>query len=127
MASAKIFDKEYPMAYTVMAQSEIAKKFGGINMIGQALSAEDTAIMMENVAFISACLIRGYEDREAVRSHLNGNEFAEGYLPSQHDIMCAMEPKEALAMTKEIMAAIEEGNKVSVEVLPQKGNADATQ
>lgn len=127
MASITIFDREYPLAYTVAAQSEIAKKFGGIEKIELAFNPEDAAAMMENMAFCAAVMAKAYEDRERVKSKTMGNEYAGRDIPTAKDIAAAVEPKDVLEIAKKIMEAIKEGNNISVEVEPKKGkNAGAT-
>lgn len=127
MASINIFDREYPLAYTVAAQSEIAKKFGGIEKIELAFNPEDAAAMMENMAFCAAVMAKAHEDRERVKSKTMGNEYAGRDIPTVKDIAAAVEPKDVLEIAKKIMEAIKEGNNISVEVEPKKGkNAGAT-
>lgn len=127
MASITIFDREYPLAYTVAAQSEIAKKFGGIEKIKLAFNPEDAAAMMENMAFCAAVMAKAHEDRERVKSKAMGTEYAGRDIPEAKDIAAAVEPKDVLEIAKKIMEAIKEGNNISVEVEPKKGkNAEAT-
>ena len=127
MASITIFGHEYPMAYTVAAQSEIAKRFGGIEKIELAFSADDVAAMMDNMAFCAAVMCKAYEDRERVRSKSMGNEYAGRETPSASDITASLDPKDMMDVSKSIMLAMKEGNAITVEVEPAKGkNADAT-
>ena len=125
MASINTFGLEYPLAYTVAAQAEIAKKFGGIEKIELAFNPEDAAQMMSNMAFCAAVMAKAYEDRERVKSKMMGNEYAEKGTPTEEDICAAVSPKDVLEIAKKVMDAIKEGNGISVEVQPAK-NADAT-
>lgn len=127
MASITIFGREYPMAYTVAAQTEIAKRFGGIEKIELAFSTEDLSAMMENMAFCAAVMCKAYEDRERVRSKSMGNEYAAKETLCAGDIAAAFDPKDMMDVSKSILAAMKEGNAIAVEVEPTKGkNADAT-
>lgn len=127
MTSITIFGHEYPLAYTVAAQSEIAKRFGGIEKIELAFNSEDVAAMMANMAFCAAVMCKAYEDRERVRSKSMGNEYAGRETPCAEDIAAALDPKDMANVSKAVIAALKEGNTITVEVEPAKGkNADAT-
>lgn len=127
MASITVFGREYPMAYTVEAQAEIAKRFGGIEKIELAFNTEDVASMMVNMAFCAAVMCKAYEDRERVRCKFMGAEYTHNEVMSEAELICAIEPKEVPEISSAIMEAMKEGNKTTVEVEPAKGkNADAT-
>ena len=127
MDSITIFGHEYPMAYTVAAQSEIAKKFGGIEKIKLAFNAENVSEAMTNMAFCAAVMCKAYEDREQVRSKSMGNKYARRETLCAEDIAAALDPKDMANVSKAVIAAMKEGNTITVEVEPAKGkNADAT-
>lgn len=127
MASIKIFEHEYQLAYTIGAQSEIAKRFGGLEKIELAFSGENVAKMMENMTFCAAVMCRAYEDRERVRAKALGDEYKGGTVLDESDIAAAIEPKDVFELSKAIMESMNEGNATTVEVEPAKGkNADAT-
>ncbi len=127
MASITIFGREYPMAYTVAAQEEIGKRFGGIEKIELAFNTEDVASMMVNMAFCAAVMCKAYEDRERVRCKFMGTEYTPNEVMSEAELICAIEPKEVPNISNSIMEAMKEGNKTTVEVEPAKAkNADAT-
>ena len=127
MASITIFGHEYPMAYTVAAQAEIAKRFGGIEKIEIAFNREDVSGTMLNMAFCAAVMCKAHEDRERVRSKSMGNEYAGSETLSEEEIAAAIDPKEVPEIMKAVMAAMKEGNATTVEVEHAKGkNADAT-
>lgn len=126
--NAVILEREYPMAYTVAAQSEIAARFGGIEHIQDAFDDTDSAKTMENMAFCAACLMRGYAQRETVRRKTMGQEAPELPVLTQEEIAAAILVNEVKNLTQAIMQTIREGNAVTVEVEPKKGkNAKATQ
>ena len=125
---AVIFEKNYPMAYTVAAQSEISKRFGGIEKIEQMLNPEDITGFMENMAFCAAAMIKGYADRETVRAISMGEEAKEFAVLTAEQIEAAILPGEVMKLSSAIMETMRDGNKVEVEVSPKKGkNAKATQ
>ena len=127
MASITVLGHEYLMAYTVAAQAEIAKRFGGIEKIEAAFSTDDIAAMMENITFCAAVMCKAHEDRERVRSKAMGNEYIGAEPLGAEDIAAAIEPKDAIEISKAIVQAMKEGNAITVEVEPAKGkNADAT-
>lgn len=127
MASITVFGREYPMAYTVEAQAEIAKRFGGIEKIELAFNTEDVASMMVNMAFCAAVMCKAYEDRERVRCKFMGTEYTPNEVMSEAELICVIEPKEVPNISNSVMEAMKEGNKTTVEVEPAKGkNVDAT-
>ena len=127
MASITIFGREYPMVYTVAAQEEIGKRFGGIEKIELAFSTEDVASMMVNMAFCAAVMCKAYEDRERVRCKFMGTEYTPNEVMSEAELICAIEPKEVPEISSAIMETMKDGNKTTVEVEPAKGkNVDAT-
>ena len=97
MVSVKIFEKEYPIAYTVAAQSKIADRFGGIEKIEQAFGAGDIAALMENMAFCASVMMGAYEDREAVRSEAVGNIYARSITLTPEQVSAAILPSEVKA------------------------------
>lgn len=125
---AVIFEKNYPMAYTVAAQSAIAKRFGGIEKIEKAFNADDIAAFMDNMAFCASVMIKGYADRETVRALSMGEQTKEFAVLTAEQIAEAILPGEVKDLTDAIMATMKDGNKVEVEVSPKKGkNVKATQ
>lgn len=125
---AVILGKKYPMAYTVAAQSVIAKRFGGIEKIEQAFRADDIAGFMDNMTFCASAMIKGHADRETVRAITKGDKAQEFPVLTPEQIAAAILPGEVKPLASAVMAALKEGNKVEVEVSPKKGkNAEATQ
>lgn len=122
----KIFEKEFPMAYTVAAQSEIAKRFGGIENIEVAFDDKNVAGTMENAVFIAACMVKAAVDRECVQCKVMGKPAPEYIQLSAEEIAAAIDPAEVKKLMPAIMETIKEGNQITVEVEPQKGkNAEA--
>lgn len=127
MASITFFGREYPMVYTVDAQAEIAKRFGGIEKIEAAFNAEDMATTMMNMAFCASVMCKAYENRELVRCKAMGEEYKPVCILSEEDVASAIEPKEITGIMKAVTETMRDGNTTNVEVEPAKGkNADAT-
>ena len=127
MASVTICGQEYPLAYTIDAQSKIAALCGGLSKIESLLVAEDAADALDGIAHCVAIMIRAYEDRETVRSKLMGNKRTEKYVPEYSEIVQALEPKEVYQLMQAVADAFREGGKITTEVEPDKTkNADAT-
>lgn len=119
---------EYPVAYTVEAQNTIAKRFDGIENIEKAFDNSDIAKMVDNVAFIASALMSGAEHRERVRCAMFSIECDAKTAPTYEMLCAVMSPSDIKTAMEVIMAAIKAGNRVTVEVQPEKSkNAKATQ
>lgn len=122
-----IFDKHYPMAYTVAAQSKIAERFGGIENIGSAFNDEDAAKIVENIAFFAAVLMQGAVDRECVRCKVMGQPAPDMLALTLEEMCDAIAIEDVQGISQAVMTTMQEGGKITVEVEPQKGkNAEAT-
>lgn len=119
---------EYPVAYTVEAQNAIARRFDGIENIEKAFDNSDIAKMVDNVAFIASALMSGAEHRERVRCTMFSIKCDVKTAPTYEMLCAVMSPSDIKTAMEVIMAAIKEGNRVTVEVQPEKSkNAKATQ
>ena len=126
--NAEILGKKYPMAYTVAAQSVIAKRFGGIEKIEQAFRADDIAGFMDNMAFCASAMIKGYADRETVRAITKGDKAQEFPILTPSRLQQQFSRAKSNPLQTPLWQLLKEGNKVEVEVSPKKGkNAEATQ
>lgn len=127
MASMKYFGKEYPLEYTVYAQSVLAGKFGGVDNIPKAFETEDLQAMMENVTFCAVTMANASQNRERLMSKEAGEEFQLREIPTQEDLKMVLHPVEVVELSKEVISAMKEGNTPTVEVEPAQGkNAEAT-
>lgn len=123
MASVKVLGTEYPMAYTVGAQNELAAHFGSLEAIAalaesDAASNADASVRMV-AAFMSAAARRG-----RVRAKVLGETY-DGPEPLSYDELTAvLSNEDLLQMSQAIREAIEEGNHRTVEVVEK--NAEAT-
>lgn len=115
----------YPMEYTLGAQTEIAKRFGGLEKLDTMVNAEDSAETMENIAFCVAALIKGAFERNKVLTLLDGNKNTENrYMPTDADISAVIFPKDLPDLMKAVFSTINEGNHTTVEVEPAKKKED---
>lgn len=127
MITLELFGVEYPMVFTVAAQAEIAKRFGGIDKIGTALDSGEFQATLENISFMAAALMKGAEERERVRCLATGVPYEGKPALTAQNLMNALELQDVKRATKAVVDAIKEGSSVTVELKEEKGkNADAT-
>lgn len=122
-----IFGKAYQMAYTVSVQEKIGKRFGGITNIADAFDGKDAEGVMDNMAFMAACLIEGAVQREQVRCKVMGCPAPELSTLTVEELKLALNPVELKDMTQKIMETISEGSKVTVEAMPDPKKRKAAQ
>lgn len=123
----EIFGKKFPMAYTVAAQSEIAKKFGKIENLEEALSSEDVAEMMKNVSFCASVMVKAAADRERVRCKIMAYPEPEIEEITYDEIMASVYVNDMDEMVDSIVATMREGNETTVEVAPSAKKTKAAQ
>ena len=126
MNTVKIFDKEYPLAFTIEAQSQIAKKAGGLDKLDELLDKEDPTQAMENSIFLVSVLLKAGEKRERVKTRMMGNspEESEVSVPTYEELLLIAEPKQIKEWMEVVFRVFKESSQVTVEVEPQKKSED---
>lgn len=122
----EIFGKKFPMKYTVSAQSEIAKRFGGLEKMQQVMESRGAAEALEDLAFMAAAMIRGAARHERVKCKAMGEEPEEQVTLTPEELADAFELKDMTSVREAVMATMKEGQQVTVEVEPSRKNAEAT-
>lgn len=123
---AVILGRPYPMAYTVAAQSKLADRFGGIENIQTAFEAKGVDELMDNMAFMAAVLIQAAAERERVRCKIMGADAPDMQILAADEIKAAVQPYELKDVVACIMKTIQEGNAITVEVVPDQKKRKAT-
>lgn len=126
---ATIGGMEFELAFTVEAQKKVEEKFGGMdkNHIEQIFDTTDRVKFFNNMTFMAATLINAGNHREAVRRMAMGEKYEprEAMTPEQAGALTA--PGEIPELERAIIGAINEGNKLTIEIEPLKTkNAEAT-
>ena len=112
MITVKILDKEYPIAYTIEAQTKFTEKAGSLKKAPTVLSNDP--------AFALAVMIQAAIHREAVMAKVE-NRNAEAYPAiSENDLNAILLPGDMPEITKMMVRAMNEGYKTDVEVSPEK-------
>lgn len=116
----RILDREYPLKYTIAAQSKIASKAGGLKNIESLFNCEDETEIFKNAAFMAAEMIEGYINSEKIKCRILGQEYTGPEPISAADLCGILDVADTENMVREITAAMRAGNKSNVEVKPDK-------
>lgn len=121
--------KNFPLRYTVDVQSKIAKKAGRLEDLQNLFDDEDAAKVAENTVWMLSIMMQASVDTEKVKCRMLGEEYRGEEAPSYEELRMLLNPfeiqKDAMG---EIEAAMNAGQKTTVEVKEEKGkNAKATQ
>lgn len=121
-------NKDFPLAYTVEAQSKMAEKAGRLEDL-QTLFDGEAADVTENTLWVLSVMMEAAVHREKVRCRIFGDEYTGGEAPSYEDLRTLLTPIEmAQNAMEEITSAMSVGQKTTVEVKEEKGkNVKATQ
>ena len=125
----KIGGIEFDIAFTVEAQKKVEEKFGGMDKhhIEQIFDTTDREKFFDNMMFMAATLINAGNHREAVRRMAVGEKYETRESVTQEQIEGLATPGEVPELERAIIMAIREGNKITMEVEPEKTkNAEAT-
>lgn len=120
--------KDFPMAYTVEAQTIMAEKAGGIENLNTLFNADDAAGSTENTLWIASIMMKAYANREKLKCKILGEEYTGGETPTYEELRLLVDVRD---LGKDFMTEISEtmklGNKTTVEVKEEKRkNAEAT-
>lgn len=122
--TVKIMGIEFPMAYTVEAEIALEKKFDGAIDRKKIEEIFDTTVyekLADNVSFIAATLIDAGKRREAIRNKILGYKAEELPAISYEELREVTQPGEIVQLMRGCIMTINQGNRINVEVAPEKG------
>lgn len=118
--------KDFPLAYTVEAQAEMAEKAGGIEQLNTLFDADDAAKSFENTLWVLSVMMNAYANRERLKATMMGKKWDGMEPPTLEQLRVLLDVTEINKdIMGEITAAMKVGNKTSVEVKSEK-NGKAT-
>lgn len=120
--------KDFPMAYTVEAQTIMAERAGGLERLDTLFDVGDAAGATENTLWIAAVMMKAYANREKLKAKMLGEEYNGGEVPTYEELRCLVSVQDlGNGFLVEISEAMKVGNKTTVEVKEEKRkNAKAT-
>lgn len=122
--TVKIMGIEFPMAYTVEAEMALEKKFDGAmdrKKIEEIFDTTEYGKLADNVSFIAATLIEAGKRREAIRNKILGRKAEELPTISCEELKEITQPGEIVQLMRSCIMTINQGNRINVEVAPEKG------
>lgn len=125
----KALDKDFPLSYTVEAQSKLAEKAGRLENIQSLFDTSDAAGATETTVWMLSVMMEAAVNREKIKCRMLGDEYKGGEAPTYEELRLLLNPTElGESVMTEITAAMNAGQAVTVEVKEEKGkNAKATQ
>lgn len=111
MITVKIAEIEYPIAYTVEAQSEMAEKAGGLDHIKDMIGSDQLSNMT-----VLLIMMHAGQHRERVLAKMAGTEEAPKEIPTEEELRAIMLMGEWRDAMKAMSEAMTEGNKSEVEI-----------
>lgn len=120
---SKIMGIEFPMAYTVEAEILLEKQFGGSIDKKKIEEIFDTTVyenLVNNVSFVASVLIEAGKKREVIRGHITRQEVKSLPSISYEDLRVCIQPGEIVVLMKNCIMAINQGNRINIEVVPEK-------
>lgn len=118
--------KDFPLAYTVEAQTAMAEKAGGIEKLDTLFDADDAAKSIENTLWVLSVMMNAHANRERLKATMMGKKWDGEEPPTYEQLRILLDVTEIKGdIMKEISAAMKVGNKTSVEVKNEK-NGKAT-
>lgn len=124
----EVLKKDFPMAYTVEAQTIMAEKAGGIEKLDTLFNVDDAAKSTENTLWIASVMMKAYANREKLKCKILGDEYTGGETPTYDELRLLVNVRDlGKDFMTEISEAMKLGNKTTVEVKEEKRkNAEAT-
>ncbi len=121
--------KDFPLCYTVEAQSKLAEKAGKLEDIQGLFERDDAAEVVENTVWMLSVMMEAAVNREKVKCRMLGEEYKGGEAPTYDDLRAILNPGEiGEKIMQEITKAMKSGNETTVEVKEEKRkNAETTQ
>ena len=114
-----ILGNEYPLEYTVEAQSKIAERFGALENI-ETVFDTGVAKAAENIVFMLATMMEAAEKRERVACAVMCKEYTGKTALTEGDLKAVIRMQDFKEMQMAVMATMTEGSKVSVETEEEK-------
>ncbi len=121
---------EFDFAFTVEAQKKIEEKFGGMdkNHIEKIFDTTNRGEFFDNMLFMTETLIDAANHRENIKKQILGELTQPQKQITKEQLEMMVTPGEVPGLERCIIETIKDGNKVEVEIEPQKEkNAEATQ
>lgn len=107
---------EYPIAYTVEAQSKLAERAGGLDKIKDMIGSHELSHME-----VLHIMMEAAERREKVMAKMAGEEYSGPVIPDEEDLNDLILIGEMPEVMKSITLAMREGNKSEVEIKEETG------
>ena len=120
---AVILGKSYPMAYTVLAQDMIAKRYGSLEAVEQTVSAGGAAAQVENIVIMAHAMMVAAVQRERVMAKIIGIECDLPDPPTVEEMEAVLLASDLSELAKAVTETIKEGAAVTVEVQEKKEKA----
>lgn len=120
--------KDFPLAYTVEAQSKIAARAGRLEDLEKMLDI-DAATSTENIVYMVSAMMEAAVNREKVRCQALGETYTGSDAPTYEQLRALTSPRElGKTVMEEMKAAMSGGQKTTVEVKEEKKkNVETTQ
>ena len=117
----RALDKDFPLAYTVEAQTELAEKAGGIEKFGEFFSENNAAEAVENSVWMAAVMMKAAAHREKLKSRMLGEEYTGGEPPAYEELRVLLNVGELGDSFKlELSEAMKMGQKTTIEAKEDK-------
>lgn len=122
--TVKIMGIEFPMAYTVEAEMTLEEKFDGAIDRRKIEEIFDTTVyekLVDNISFVTTTLIDAGKRRESIRDKIMGQESKKLPCITYEELKKVIQPGEVVMLMRSCIMTINQGNKINVEVAPEKG------
>lgn len=122
--TVKIMGIEFPMAYTVEAEMTLEEKFEGAMDRRKIEEIFDTTVyekLVDNISFVTATLVDAGKRRENIRDKIMGRELKNLPCITYEELKKVIQPGEVIMLMRSCIMTINQGNKINVEVAPEKG------
>lgn len=122
-------DKDFPMVYTVEAQTALAEKAGGrLEDLDKLFDDDDAADYTEKWIEVMALLMKAATNREKVKCKALGEEYTGKESPTSEELRALLTMEEVKQGIVDVAAAMKVGNSSTVETEEEKGkNVEAAQ
>lgn len=106
---------EYPIAYTVEAQSEVSERAGGLERIKDMIGSEK----LSNTAMLHIMMVAA-DRRNRVLAKMAGEEYSGPVIPEEDELNDLILMGEMKQIITALGDAMREGGKTEVEIKPEK-------
>lgn len=118
MKTVTIYEKEYPIEYTVEAQNKVAEKGGGLKKVRDVLT--------NSMPFVLAVMMQAAFHRGQVFGKMSGVEYDGPEPLTEDEISAILMPRDMQDVVEIMVDVINEANKSDVEVTPDKKTGKKT-